>query len=395
MLRTIGAVDVTAQALLFALLGAALGAGVVLAWRISERQQQRIPDHAEPAVPPAVATVLSVLRSSALVVNEKDEVLKASAPAYALGLVRGNELSVDELADLVRQVRRDGQIRETEFVLSHGRATAPIHVTARVAPLSSRLVLALVEDRTRERRVEAIRRDFVANVSHELKTPVGAINLLAEAVHQASDDPEAVERFAGRMRTESERLSRLVQQIIELSRLQGDDPFDQPQPVDVDRVLERAIDQSAMDSQAKTIKVVRDGESGLQVLGNADQAAVAVGNLVANAIAYSPEHSKVVVAAKPNDLMVDITVTDQGIGIPSGEIDRIFERFYRVDPARHRSTGGTGLGLSIVKHVAASHGGEVRVWSVEGQGSSFTLTLPRRTPQSSAVPQPVQQEATP
>ncbi len=372
--------DGTTQALLFALLGAVLGAGVVLAWRVSESQMRSRGEVEEPAVPPGVATVLSVLRSSALVVDETDEVLKASAPAYSFGLVRGNQVAVEELADLIRQVRRDGQIRETELVMSRGRATAPQHVTARVAPLSSRLVLALVEDRTRERRVEAIRRDFVANVSHELKTPVGAINLLAEAVEEASDDPEAVIRFAGRMQTESARLSKLVQQIIELSRLQGDDPLDDPEPVDVDAVVSRAIDQSAIDAQAKGITVVHDGETDLTILGNGDEVSLALGNLVANAVNYSPANSRVVVAARADDLMVDLTVTDQGIGIPPSEIDRIFERFYRVDPARHRSTGGTGLGLSIVKHVAASHGGEIRVWSIEGQGSTFTLTLPRRVP---------------
>ncbi len=202
-------------------------------------------------MPPGIATVLSVLRSSALVVDEKDEVVKASAPAYAFGVVSGNQVNVQELADLIRQVRRDGQIRETELVMARGRGIAPQHVTARVAPLSSRLVLALVEDRTRERRVEAIRRDFVANVSHELKTPVGALNLLAEAVQEAADDPEAVSRFAGRMQTESARLNRLVQQIIELSRLQGDDPLEDPQVVDVDEVVTRAIDQSDIDAQSK------------------------------------------------------------------------------------------------------------------------------------------------
>ncbi len=380
--------DGTTQALLFALLGAVLGAGVVLAWRVSEAQMHQ-PTPTEDAVLPAgIATVLSVLRSSALVVDETDEVLKASAPAYAFGLVRDNQVAVEELADLVRQVRRDGQIRETELVLSRGRAVAPLHVTARVAPLSSRLVLALVEDRTRERRVEAIRRDFVANVSHELKTPVGALNLLAEAVQEAADDPEAVTRFAGRMQTESARLTRLVQQIIELSRLQGDDPLESPQTVDVDAAVARAIDQSIIDAQSKNIAVVHDGERGLQILGNGDEVALALGNLVANAVAYSPDGSRVVVAARTDDLMVDLTVTDQGIGIPAAEIDRIFERFYRVDPARHRSTGGTGLGLSIVKHVAASHGGEVRVWSVEGQGSTFTLSLPRRASDGAGAPRP-------
>jgi two-component system, OmpR family, sensor histidine kinase SenX3 len=374
-------VDGTTQALLFALLGAVLGAGVVLAWRVSDHQMHQPVPVEESAVPPGIATVLNVLRSSALVVNENDEVVKASAPAYTFGLVRGNVVAVSELADLVRQVRRDGQIRETELIVPHrgggprGRST---HVTARVAPLSSRLVLALVEDRTRERRVEAIRRDFVANVSHELKTPVGALNLLAEAVQEAADDPEAVTRFSGRMQTESARLTKLVQQIIELSRLQGDDPLDDPEVVDVDAVIERSIDQSTIDAQAKGISVVHNGERGLQILGNGDEVGLALGNLVANAVAYSPEHSRVVVAARANEMMVDLTITDQGIGIPAAEIDRIFERFYRVDPARHRTTGGTGLGLSIVKHVAASHGGEIRVWSVEGEGSTFTLSLPRR-----------------
>jgi two-component system sensor histidine kinase SenX3 len=243
-------------------------------------------------------------------------------------------------------------------------------------------VLVLVEDRTRERRVEEVRRDFVANVSHELKTPVGAIRLLSDAVVDAKDDPEAVQRFAGRMHTESERLARLVQQIIELSRLQGDDPLDEPVAVEVDAIISRAIDENSTDAGAKGISLVHNGERGLKLLGNREQVAVAIGNLVANAVAYSPEGSSVVVGARPGETTVDLTVTDQGIGIPANEIDRIFERFYRVDPARHRSTGGTGLGLSIVKHVAASHGGDVRVWSVEGQGSTFTLTLPRKTPTS-------------
>ncbi|HSV41674.1 MAG TPA: ATP-binding protein [Nocardioidaceae bacterium] len=371
--------DETTQAILLALLGAVLGAGVTLAWRVSERQLhgQSVPE--PPIVPPGVATVLSVLRSSALVVDENDEVLQASAPAYALGLVRGSHLTIDDLATLVSKVRRDGQIRETELQLTRGRGVPPITVVARVAPLSSRLVLALVEDRTRERRVDAIRRDFVANVSHELKTPVGALNLLAEAVQEASDDPEAVIRFSGRMQTEAHRLSNLVQQIIELSRLQGDDPLDEPERVDADKVIDRAIDHAAIEAATKKVEIVHNGEKGLEMLGNSDQIALALSNLVSNAVAYSPDGSRVVVGAKTDDLMVELTVTDQGIGIPASEIDRIFERFYRVDPARHRSTGGTGLGLSIVKHVAASHGGEVRVWSVEGQGSTFTLSLPRRT----------------
>jgi two-component system sensor histidine kinase SenX3 len=197
-------------------------------------------------------------------------------------------------------------------------------------------------------------------------------------VHDASDDPEAVERFAGRMLKDSDRLSKLVQQIIELSRLQGDDPLDEVDPVSVDALAERALDRVRVDASDNGVELAFAGEHGFQVLGNGEQLVVALGNLVENAVAYSPAGSKVTVSARANESMVDMVVTDQGVGIPADELDRIFERFYRVDPARARSTGGTGLGLSIVKHVAATHGGEVRVWSVEGEGSSFTLTLPAR-----------------
>ena len=373
----------TTQAFLAALIGAVVAGGAVLAWSVSQRQQGTVAPAEDPVVPAGVATVLSVLRSSAVVVDDDDEVVKASAPALALGLVRSQRLASTELAELVRQVRRDGQIREADLVLPRPSGP-PRTVTARVAPLSSRLVLALVEDRTRERRVEAVRRDFVANVSHELKTPVGAIRLLAEAVGDASDDPEAVERFARRMLTESDRLLQMVQQIIELSRLQGDEPLDTPAVVDVDSVIARSVDVTVMDATSQNIKVVVGGTPGLRVFGNEEQVSAAVTNLLANAVTYSGADSTVLISTKECDQMVDISVVDQGIGIPHDELDRIFERFYRVDPARHRSTGGTGLGLSIVKHVAATHGGDVRVWSLEGQGSTFTLSLPRSRQEENA-----------
>ena len=368
--------DPTLQAALAALIGAVVAGGAVLAWHISDRQQRTIPPYAQPVVPDGVGTVLSVLRSSAVVVDDNDEVLKASAPAYALGLVRGSKLVSADLADVVRKVRRDGQIRETELLMARPGVPSR-YVTARVAPLGSRLVLALVEDRTREKRVEEVRRDFVANVSHELKTPVGAIRLLSDAMQDAADDPEAVRRFADRMFTESERLGKLVQQIIELSRLQADDPLDAPVAVHLDDVISTAVDTSRMDAETKNIQVMVGGTSDLQVFGNEQQVLAAVSNLVSNAVSYSENDSTVLVTTRVDEGSVDISVVDQGIGIPAEELDRIFERFYRVDPARHRSTGGTGLGLSIVKHVAATHGGEVRVWSAEGQGSTFTLTLPQ------------------
>jgi two-component system, OmpR family, sensor histidine kinase SenX3 len=370
------AVDPTTQVALAALAGAMVSGAAAVAWVVSERQMSAAPPPEEPVVPPGVDAVLSVLPSSAVVLDEDDVVVKASAPAYALGIVRGTRLAVPELAELAHEVRQDGQIRTIELDL-----TAPGHpprlITARVAPLGPRLILALADDRTRERRLEAVRRDFVANVSHELKTPVGAVQLLAEASRGAADDPEAVIKFSKRILKETTRLGRLVQQIIELSRLQGDDPLESPATVSVDKVVSVAVDFSTIDAEARDIDLAVVGDQGLEVTGNEEQITAAVSNLVANAVAYSNEGSSVTVRTAGTDDAVEISVIDQGIGIPAGEIDRIFERFYRIDPARHRSTGGTGLGLSIVKHIAATHGGDVTVWSVEGQGSTFTLVLPR------------------
>jgi two-component system, OmpR family, sensor histidine kinase SenX3 len=375
-------VDGTLANVAFAAVGVLLGVAAVLSWRWSERQQAAIPAQPEPAVPEGVASVLTVLRSSAVLIDEDDTVLKASAPAYALGLVRGDRVVPGDLTGMIRAVRSTGEIREGELTLTRERSNLPVHVVARVAPLGSRLVLVLADDRTRERRVETIRRDFVANVSHELKTPVGALNLLAEAVGEAADDPDAVRRFAGRMQIESDRLNRLVQQIIELSRLQGDELIDEPADVRIDTVLDAALDRSRTDAEAKDIDLASRYDDELIVSGSADQLLVAVSNLIENAVTYSPEGARVAVMAHRSDRSdvlgptVEITISDQGIGIPESELDRIFERFYRLDPARSRDTGGTGLGLSIVKHVAASHGGDIVVWSEPGQGSSFTLRLP-------------------
>jgi two-component system, OmpR family, sensor histidine kinase SenX3 len=372
-------VNPTTASVLFALLGALLGGGVVAAWRVSDatlRPKQGGAPEPAPVVPPGVASVLSVLSSSALVVAADDSVVKASAPAYAMGLVRHGALLVDDVTDLVRQVRRDRQIRETELSIG----TAPRQIWVRVAALDSQLTLVLAEDRTRERRVEAIRRDFVANVSHELKTPVGALALLAEAISAAADNPETVRRFAELMLAEGERLTTLVGQIVELSRLQDDEVFDDAGPVDVDTLLAGIIDHNQVEARARRITLARTGTAGLTVRGNGDQLGLAISNLLTNAVAYSPEGSTVIVSATADQDHVAISVVDHGIGIPAEQVERIFERFYRLDPARQRSTGGTGLGLSIVKHVAASHGGDVDVRSHPGAGSTFTLRLPTRQP---------------
>lgn len=348
---------------------------ITYVWRFSERREASVPDEPAPLVPPGAEQVLSVISSSAVLIDSSDTVVKASAPAFAMGIVHEDRLEPDELIALVRQVRRDGQVREADFSLQPRRGTTS-YVHARVAPLTSRLILVLADDRTREQRVESIRRDFVANVSHELKTPVGALNLLAEAVGEAKDDPEAVVRFSSRMHLESERLTRLVQQIIDLSRLQNDMLSDDATTIKIGELVSEATEHSATEAEHKDIEIVTSVEPDLYVHGDRAQLHAAVSNLVENAVTYSPDGSRVTVTAQLDDEDVRLTVADNGIGIPGEELDRIFERFYRVDPARARATGGTGLGLSIVKHVAASNGGTVEVWSEPGLGSSFTLVLP-------------------
>jgi two-component system sensor histidine kinase SenX3 len=350
------------------------------------RQPARLRAAQQPArLPPGIASVLSVLSSSAVVVDSNDRVLRASAAARAYGLVKGDRLMVTELAALARQVRRDGEIREGEFEVPvprfGGRTTS---FAVRVAPLGSAvggggLVLVLAEDQTESRRVEEVRRDFVANTSHELKTPVGALALLAETIEDAADDAEAVRRFAGKMRQEAQRLTNLVQDLITLSRIQAAEPVPDPRCVDLDAVVAEAIDRCRMKANARGITLASVGSRGLSVLGDEDLLVTALRNLLENAVVYSPERTRVVVSTKKSiDGSAELSVADQGIGIPDRDLERIFERFYRVDPARSRATGGTGLGLAIVKHVMAAHNGGVTVRSVEGAGSTFTLFIPLR-----------------
>jgi two-component system sensor histidine kinase SenX3 len=336
-------------------------------------------------LPPGIASVLSVLSSSAVVLDSHDRVLRASAAARAFGLVKGDRLMVTELAALARQVRRDGEIREGEFEVAvprfGGRTTS---FAVRVAPLGGAvgdggLVLVLAEDQTESRRVEEVRRDFVANTSHELKTPVGALALLAETIEDAADDAEAVRRFAGKMRQEAQRLTSLVQDLITLSRIQAAEPVPDPRCVDLDAVVAEAVDRCRMKANARGIALASAGTRGLSVLGDEDLLVTALRNLLENAVAYSPERTRVVISTRRTpEGNAELSVADQGIGIPERDLERIFERFYRVDPARSRATGGTGLGLAIVKHVMAAHNGRVTVRSVEGAGSTFTLFIPLR-----------------
>ncbi len=328
---------------------------------------------------PDLAALLAVLPGAAILVDyDTLRVLRASQTAQRMKLVEDDEIVVDDLQQLVAESAGRPEVLESElFVKRSALDGGRLDAVVRVAPVDSRTALVHVEDMSSARRLDEVRRDFVANVSHELKTPVGALSLLAEAVLSASDDQETVEHFAGRMQIESVRLANLVGDLVDLSRLQGADPMEGAHDVEIDDVVTEAVDATRLLAQSNQIEVVVGGDTGIVVRGVESQLITAVRNLLSNAISYSPTDTKIVVAvhATPEGL-VDVSVSDQGIGIPAEEVDRIFERFYRVDQARSRVTGGTGLGLSIVKHILRNHGGTVTVWSVEGEGSTFTIKLP-------------------
>ncbi|HWJ84761.1 MAG TPA: ATP-binding protein [Cellulomonas sp.] len=359
-------------------LGILVGAFAVAAYWLSQRQMHGAPPQPRPELDDGFVRMLAVLRSAAVVLDDDERVVRASAPAYALGLVRDGAIVPAAIRELIAGVRRDGVIRDEELEIPRGPlGTGTFLVQVRVAQVTPDHLVVLAEDQTQAKRLEAIRRDFVVNISHELKTPVGALTLLAETVQDAADDPDAVRRFAGRMQTEAVRLSALVHEIIELSRLQVAGALTELATVSVDRVVQEAVDRARTTADAKRVRLSVGGETGIQVFGQHDLLVTAVRNLVDNAVAYSGEASHVGVGVRLDGDIVEIAVVDEGIGIAQADQERVFERFYRVDPARSRETGGTGLGLSIVKHVAADHGGDVTVWSRPGRGSTFTLRLPR------------------
>jgi two-component system sensor histidine kinase SenX3 len=344
---------------------------------------------------------LDSLRVGVVVLDAEDEPVLVNPAARAMGLLRsggapGTIAAHPILRTLAGQVRRTGVRREVELDLPRGRAggvQAPLGLHLRAVALNATHVAVEAADVTESHRLARVRRDFVANVSHELKTPIGALQLLAEALLDATELPEAeladrsedliaARRFAERIHHESARMGRLVNELLELTRLQGAEPLPAPEPVALDWVIAEVVDRTRTTASAKGIEVVYTGPRGATVYGSDSQVATAVTNLVENAIAYSGEDTQVALAVRQDDEWIEIDVTDQGIGIAPHDVDRIFERFYRADQARSRSTGGTGLGLAIVKHIATNHGGRVDVSSTLGGGSTFTLRLPARPPET-------------
>ncbi len=330
-----------------------------------------------PTVDPSTRAILDALPYAWMVVLDDYHVIEASDDVFTFHLASDQSLSDRGIRRLVTQSLRNGTPDEFDLELRGALpGAASRYIRVRVCPLGTRMCALLIEDVSHAMRVDAMRRDFIVNVSHELKTPVGALLLLAEAVKSASGDVVSQQRFVERMQTEAERLSRLVNDLSDLSRLQSDQVPARGNAVPVQRIVSEAIDTVRLLGQRRSIEFVTGDFQGLQVEGSEEQLVTAVRNLLNNAISYSPDHTRISVSGRASDGLVEISVTDQGIGISERDLERIFERFYRVDPARSRATGGTGLGLAIVKHICASHGGECTVWSKPGEGSTFTLRLP-------------------
>ncbi len=357
-----------------------LGIGVGLIPRIRARQERRAADEAGLTVSQMLQHIVSLSPVGIVVVDMFNDVVYTNDRADELGVVRDRLL--DERAwRAAEQVFATGQSVEVDLsplkVANPGRSGISVRGTVKLlTDHDRRFAVVYADDQSEHARMEATRRDFVANVSHELKTPVGALGVLAEALLASADDPDTVRHFADKMVAESHRLADMVGELIELSRLQGGERLPDLDEVDVDAVVAEALSRHKVAADNADISITTDAPTGYRVLGDEALLVTAIANLVSNAIAYSPNGSGVSVSRRRRGGSVEIAVTDRGIGIAKADQERVFERFFRVDKARSRATGGTGLGLAIVKHVAANHNGTIRLWSQPGTGSTFTLSIP-------------------
>lgn len=368
------------------LAGGALLLGLSVGWFLFRRKAPRAPRSVGPTFADLLHRVTQSSNNGLAVINRYGDVVLHNPRAAELGVVRSSRADARALKAAERAIA-EGQILDVDLSPTDPRGgRQPEAVLGHVRPLGDGFAVVDAEDTSEAVRLEATRRDFVANVSHELKTPVGAIGLLAEAVLDAADDPEEVHRFVTKILNEANRLGSMVTELIALSRLTGAERLPELAVVDVDEVLTEALARCRLVMESTGIGIHTDDASGLCVDGDRTLLVTALSNLLDNAIAYSPPRATVSVSRRRVGDMVEIAVTDRGIGIAPEHQQRVFERFFRVDPARSRATGGTGLGLAIVKHVAANHGGEVRLWSHPGTGSTFTLRLPAHGAVSAAKP---------
>jgi two-component system, OmpR family, sensor histidine kinase SenX3 len=347
--------------------------------RVEERERRQAASEAGLTVSQMLQRIVALAPIGIAVVDNHRDVVFMNARARELGLI--GERLIDERAWVAAQ-RALASGEDIDIDLTPRRPAAGrsgLSVRGHVRLLTEedrRFAVIYVDDDSEVVRVEATRRDFVANVSHELKTPVGAMGVLAEALLETVDDPDTVRHFGEKMLTESKRLASMVSELIDLSRLQGGEPLPDLEAVEVDTIVAEALSRSKVAADNADIAITTDKPSGFRVLGDQTLLVTALANLVSNAIAYSPPGSPVSISRRQRSGNIEIAVTDRGIGIAREHQERVFERFFRVDNARSRETGGTGLGLAIVKHVAANHNGSIRLWSQPGTGSTFTLSIP-------------------
>lgn len=326
----------------------------------------------------ALSDLVELLPGAAMIVDGKDQVIAFNSNCVPLRLISNERIGIPEIRELNKTAQQSKKSEFIDQLFITTDATVPDwEASVQLSPIDKNYSLLLINDLSEERRLNEVRRDFVANVSHELKTPVGALSLLSEAITAAGSDAEQVAKFTSRMQLEVKRLTELISDLVELSEVQGDRPMRNFVPVSIPVVINEAADTAKLMAQEHKITVtVAENLAPISVLGDQRQLVTALSNLITNAIRYSPAHTHVGIGTKIVDDEVEILVTDQGPGIKESDQARIFERFYRVDPARSRETGGTGLGLAIVKYICANHGGECTVWSRVGQGSTFTLRFP-------------------
>lgn len=362
-------------------IGIGAGAAIVLllVWVLKQRRLHE--EDIARDLPRGVSSLIKMLDSAVIVLDKSLNVLAASEGANKLSLVDQRRLANQELISMAESAARGITVAHEDFEITRSSlSSATQTISAQASPFRNRFVLLTVVDRGEFQRLDSVRREFVANVSHELKTPIASVGLLAEALEEAADDPKMVRHFAAKLTAEAQRLNDITREIIDLSRLQAEGALTEFAPLAIEKLVGQAIEQNRMLAKSRKIRLVAGGDLEAVVYGDADRLVVALNNLITNALNYSPDNSQVGVGVTRRDSFIEIAVTDQGIGMTKEETERVFERFYRTDQARSRSTGGSGLGLAIVKHIVANHGGDVRVWSSPGRGSTFTIRLPEAPP---------------
>ena len=363
------------------LLGALLG-GTSIYFLVKAKSEPEQPNPTSNSSRNLILKLIQSLPDIVIWVDGDNKIKYASEVALSLNIAREDKIQIEALETLISIARKIDEPLIRKVKAKRPLGIAKLNLETWVMRLERGEVLLWAQNNSVVSRVETMRRDFVANISHELKTPVGALSLLAEAIEESGKDSESIQKFAKRIGPETKRLTNVIRDIIDLSQVQSDDPLATANPVEVDRVINDAVDAVQLLADLNSIEIAQVNEPDVKIVGDEYQLVMAIRNLLTNAITFSPINSRITVGAKLKDGVVEITVSDQGIGISLENQSRIFERFYRVDPARSRSTGGTGLGLAIVKHVCENHGGEVSVWSVQGQGSTFTMKFPQMEEES-------------